>query len=105
MIDSGPIPAVHGVVRWRIIDLCQWLWEEFEVSVSKQALGRELRAMGYRKLSASPRHRPQADGAVENALTYPSLGNYSATAFARAGWAGCFPIVSIRQPMVTSVIR
>src|ERR1700745_3041452 len=27
-IESGPIPAVHGVVRWRIIDLCQWLWEE-----------------------------------------------------------------------------
>jgi hypothetical protein len=21
--DSGPIPAVHGVVRWRIVDLCQ----------------------------------------------------------------------------------
>ena len=21
MIDSGPIPAVHGVVRWRLIDL------------------------------------------------------------------------------------
>ena len=107
MIDSGPIPAVHGVVRWRIIDLCQWLWEEFEVSVSKQTLGRELRAMGYRKLSASPRHRPhpQADGAVENALTYRSLGNYSATAFARARCIGCLPIVSIRQPIVASVAR
>lgn len=22
MIESGSIPAVHGVVRWRIIDLC-----------------------------------------------------------------------------------
>ena len=29
MIESGPIPAVHGVVRWRMIDLCQWVWEEF----------------------------------------------------------------------------
>jgi len=26
MIESGPMPAVHGVVRWRIIDLCQWVW-------------------------------------------------------------------------------
>jgi hypothetical protein len=26
MVASGPIPAVHGVVRWRVIDLCQWLW-------------------------------------------------------------------------------
>src|SRR5438309_6795873 len=22
-LESGPIPAVHGVVRWRIVDLCQ----------------------------------------------------------------------------------
>jgi transposase len=64
-IESGPIPAVHGVVRWRIVDLCQWLWDEFRVSVSKQTLGRELRAMRYRKLSARPRHHGQAEGAVE----------------------------------------
>ena len=64
-IESGPIPAVHGVVRWRIVDLCQWLWDEFRVSVSKQTLGRELRAMRYRKLSARPRHHGQADGAIE----------------------------------------
>ncbi|MEW9855667.1 helix-turn-helix domain-containing protein [Novosphingobium sp. M1R2S20] len=54
IIATGPIPAVHGVVRWRIIDLAQWLWDEFEVSISKQALGHELRTMGYRKLSARP---------------------------------------------------
>ena len=65
VVDSGPIPAVHGVVRWRIVDLCQWLWDEFRISVSKQTLGRELRAMRYRKLSARPRHRAQAAGAIE----------------------------------------
>ena len=65
VIESGPIPAIHGVVRWRIIDLCQWVWNEFHVSVSKQTLGRELRAMGYRKLSARPRHHAQAAGAIE----------------------------------------
>jgi transposase len=64
-IDSGPIPAVHGVVRWRIIDLCQWLWDKFRVAVSEQTLGRVLRAMGYRKLSARPRHHAQAAGAIE----------------------------------------
>jgi len=25
MIERGPIPAVHGVVRWRMIDLAQWI--------------------------------------------------------------------------------
>src|SRR4051812_42904651 len=64
-IDSGPIPAVHGVVRWRIIDLCQWLWDEFRVAVSEQTLGRVLRAIGYRKLSPRPRHPAQAAGAIE----------------------------------------
>jgi transposase len=64
VIEGGPVPAVHGVVRWRIVDLCQWLWDEFQVSVSKQTLGRELRAMEYRKLSARPRHHAQAEGAI-----------------------------------------
>jgi transposase len=65
MVENGPIPAVHGVVRWRIIDLCQWIWEEYRISVSKQTLSRELRAIGYRKLSARPRHHAQKAGAVE----------------------------------------
>src|ERR1700677_646907 len=64
MIESGPIPAIHGVVRWRLIDLSQWVYEEFRITVAKQTLSRELRAMGYRKLSARPRHHAQAEGAI-----------------------------------------
>ena len=45
MVEDGPIPAVHGVVRWRIVDLCQWVFEEFQVAVSTQTMSRELRAM------------------------------------------------------------
>jgi transposase len=36
MLESGPIPAVHGVVRWRIVDLCQWIFEEFRVVVAER---------------------------------------------------------------------
>ena len=64
-IDHGPIPAIHGVVRWRLCDLGQWLWEEFRVSVSMQTLSREVRRLGYRKLSARPKHHAQAPGAIE----------------------------------------
>ena len=71
MIESGPIPAVHGVVRWRIVDLCQWIFEEFRVVVSRQTLSRELRAMGYRKLSARPRHHAQAAGATQDFKSLP----------------------------------
>lgn len=55
-IDNGPIPAIHGVVRWRLCDLGQWLWEEFRVSVSPQTLSREVHPLGFRKLSARPKH-------------------------------------------------
>lgn len=66
VIEDGPIPAVHGVVRWRLIDLTQWIFEEFRIRIAKQTLSRELRAMGYRKLSARPRHHAQAPGAIES---------------------------------------
>src|SRR5258708_3995475 len=66
MIESGPIAAIHGVVRGRLIDLSQWIYEEFRITVAKQTLSGELRAMGYRKLSARPRHHAQAEGAIED---------------------------------------
>jgi transposase len=66
MIESGPVPAVHGVVRWRLVDLAQWIFEEFRITIAKQTLSRELRAMGYRKLSARPRHHAQAEGVIED---------------------------------------
>lgn len=65
IIDRGPIPAIHGVVRWRLCDLGQWLFDEFQVSVSPQTLSRTLRGMGLRKLSARPKHHAQAAGAIE----------------------------------------
>lgn len=64
MIEAGPIPSVHGVVRWRLVDLIQWLWEEFRVTISKPTLSREVRALGYRKLSARPRHHARSEAAV-----------------------------------------
>lgn len=65
IVEQGPIPAVHGVVRWRLVDLVQWLYEEFGVSLDETTVGRELKAMGFRKLSARPRHHAQNGFAVE----------------------------------------
>ena len=65
IIEQGPIPAVHGVVRWRLVDLIQWVWEEFQITISKQTLSRELRTLGYRKLSARPRHHAKSDAEVD----------------------------------------
>ena len=45
LVEAGPIPAVHGVLRWRLIDLAQWIHEAFGVSLSKQTMSAWLRAM------------------------------------------------------------
>jgi transposase len=79
ILESGPIPAVCGVVRRRIVDLRQWIFEEFRVVVSQQMLSGVLRKMGYRKLSARPRHHAQVEGAIEdfkNVWPAPSATDY-----------------------------
>ncbi len=73
MVESGPIPAVHGVVRWRLVDLAQWVWGEFRIAISAQTVSREVRALGYRKLSVRPRHHAQAVGAIEDFKKHSQL--------------------------------
>ena len=63
-VEAGPKPYLDGVVRWRLLDLVQWLRDECGVAVSRQTLGRELRTMGYAKLSTRPRHYAQDAEAI-----------------------------------------
>lgn len=65
MVERGPTPAIHGVVRWRLKDLTLWVWEEFQISISETTLSRALRSLGYRKLSARPCHYAQDPEALE----------------------------------------
>src|SRR3954452_8668385 len=65
MVENGPTPAIHGGVRWRLKDLTLWVWEGFRISISETTLSRELRSLGYRKLSARPRHYAQNPEALE----------------------------------------
>lgn len=51
LVESGPIPAVHGVVRWRRKDLVQWRYEEFGLVVAGTTVGQKLRGMGFRRLT------------------------------------------------------
>jgi transposase len=85
IIEAGPIPAVHGVVRWRLVDLAQWLYEEFAVLLDETTVSRELKAMGFRKLSARPCHYAQNKFAVEAfKKTSPPKSTRSASASSRA---------------------
>jgi len=74
LVEQGPTPAAHGVVRWRLCDLAQIPCEDHAVSVSEQTLSRVLRTMGYRKLSARPCHHAQdPDAAAVFKKTSPTV--------------------------------
>jgi transposase len=55
LVAEGPIPAVHGVVRWRACDLIMRLHEEFGISVSDDTVYRALKDLGFSHVSARPR--------------------------------------------------
>ena len=51
IVEEGPIPAIHGVVRWRACDLIMRLYEEFGLSVSEYDLSRpqEVGLLAYER--------------------------------------------------------
>jgi transposase len=60
LVEAGPDRAVHGVVRWRRVDLRDELQRRFGVKLHERSVGKVLAKLGYRKLSVRPRH-PKAD--------------------------------------------
>ena len=71
MVEDGPIPAIHGVVRWRLKDLAWWVHEEFRISLDETTVGRELRKLGFRKRSARPQHYAQNEAGLEDFKNSP----------------------------------
>ena len=51
IVEEGPIPAIHGVVRWRACDLVMRVYEEFGLSVSHHTIYRALKELGFAHLS------------------------------------------------------
>jgi transposase len=73
-VEAGPDPARDGVVRWRRIDLKRWIEAEFGVVMHERSVGKQLAALGYRRLSVRPQH-PKADPAAQAAFkkTSPNM--------------------------------
>lgn len=64
MVREGPDPQVDGVVRWRRVDLKRKIEERFGVVMHERTVGKQLAALGFRRLSARPRH-PKSDPAAQ----------------------------------------
>ena len=60
IVEAGPDRDVHGVVRWRRVDLRDEMKRRFGVELHERSVGRILNALGYRRLSVRPRH-PKAN--------------------------------------------
>lgn len=65
IVDEGPIPAIHGVVRWRACDLVMRLHEEYKISVSDDTVYRALKDLGFSHVSARPKAYKQDKDVVE----------------------------------------
>jgi hypothetical protein len=73
IVESGPIPDVHGVVRWRLVDLCQWLGEEFRISVARQTLGRGLRTLGIASSALGRAIMPRPRERLSTLKSFPAV--------------------------------
>jgi len=79
IVEEGPIPAIHGVVRWRACDLIMRLYEEFGLSVSDDTIYRALKKLGFSHMSARPKAYKQNAEAMEAfKKTSPSVWRKSA---------------------------
>ena len=65
LVESGPDRAVHGVVRWRRIDLRRIIVERFGVAYHERTIGKLLRTLGFSHISARPRHPAQDQPTIE----------------------------------------
>jgi transposase len=74
LVEAGPDPQVHGVVRWRCVDLKRVLEERFAVDLSEVSLGRVLKQLGFSHISARPQHPAQdAQAIAAFKKTFPPL--------------------------------
>ena len=60
MVREGPDAAVDGVVRWRRIYLKRQIEARFGVTMHERTVGKQLAALGFRRLSVRPR-QPKSD--------------------------------------------
>ena len=64
MVDEGPTLSEHGIVRWRRIDLSRVIEARFGIQLAERSVGDLLYRLGFRRLSARPRH-PGHDAATQ----------------------------------------
>ena len=66
-VEAGPDRVRDGVVRWRRKDLQVRIEAEFGVTLHERSVGKQLAALGFRRLSVRPQH-PKSDPQAQAAF-------------------------------------
>ena len=65
IVETGPDPAVDGVVRWRRIDLQRVIEDRFGVVYAERTISDLLAGLSFSYISGRPRHPRQDPGVLE----------------------------------------
>ena len=82
LVEKGPDAEKDGVVRWRCADLKRRIEEMFGVKLHERTVGKQLKALGYVRLSVRPQHPksdPQAQQAFKKISSRRSLPSFPDT--------------------------
>ena len=72
IVETGPDPAVDGVVRWRRVDLKRMIEHRFGVVYSERTISDLLARLSFSYISGRPQH-PRQDPQVMEAFKKTSL--------------------------------
>ena len=79
LVLAGPDPEIHGVVRWRCVDLRAEVARRFQVQVHENTVGRWLHELELTRLQPRPVHPqkdPEAEEAFKNVWPAPSAREF-----------------------------
>jgi transposase len=65
LVEIGPDRAVHGVVRWRRLDLQRLIVDRFGICYHERTVGKLLKRLGFSHISARPRHPAQDQRTID----------------------------------------
>ena len=65
LIEAGPEFERDGVVRWRCVDLQKLILSRRNIAYHERTIGKLLRRLGFRHISARPRHLGQDPARID----------------------------------------
>src|SRR3954453_14630915 len=65
LIEAGPEFERDGVGRWRCVDLQKLILSRWNIAYHERTIGKLLRRLGFRHISARPRHLGQDPARIE----------------------------------------